>query len=129
MLSAQDSADHVPALGYHWDFGDGTGADGMAVTHTFTHAANYTIHLRGEGIEGVPFEKDYPVAVTGTVEYNFSAGALSALPGKKPWSSAPVRLKAAGSVSCARILRLPSVLRVREALDCAQDDKTRSNQN
>jgi hypothetical protein len=71
MLSAQDSADHVPALGYHWDFGDGTGADGMAVTHTFTHAANYAIHLRGEGIEGVPFEKDYPVAVTGTVDTIF----------------------------------------------------------
>jgi hypothetical protein len=43
----------------------------MAVTHTFTHAANYTIHLRGEGIEGVPFEKDFPVAVTGTVDTIF----------------------------------------------------------
>ncbi|MGB8911169.1 MAG: PKD domain-containing protein [Candidatus Sulfotelmatobacter sp.] len=71
LFSAQTSADHVPALGYHWDFGDGTEADGMSVPHTFTHAANYTVHLKADGIEGVPFEKDFPVAVTGTVDTIF----------------------------------------------------------
>jgi len=70
-LSAQSSSDHVPALFYHWDFGDGTSAQGTAVTHAFTHAANYTVHLKVEGIEGVPFEKDYPVTVTGTVDTIF----------------------------------------------------------
>jgi hypothetical protein len=70
-LSAQSSSDHVPALAYHWDFGDGTSAEGPSVTHTFTHAASYTVHLNVEGIEGVPFEKDFPVAVTGTVDTIF----------------------------------------------------------
>jgi alpha-galactosidase len=70
-LSAQSSSDHVPALADHWDFGDGTSAEGTAVTHTFTHAANYTVHLKVEGIEGVAFEQDFPVAVTGTVDTIF----------------------------------------------------------
>ncbi len=70
-LSAQSSSDHVPALADHWDFGDGTSAEGAAVTHTFTHAANYTVHLKVEGIEGVAFEQDFPVAVTGTVDTIF----------------------------------------------------------
>jgi len=70
-LSAQSSSDGVPALAYHWDFGDGTGAEGTSVTHTFTHAASYKVHLNVEGIEGVPFEKDFPIAATGTVDTIF----------------------------------------------------------
>jgi alpha-galactosidase len=70
-LSAQSSSDRVPALVFHWDFGDGTSEEGTAVTHTFTHAANYTVHLKVEGIEGVAFEQDFPVAVTGTVDTIF----------------------------------------------------------
>jgi hypothetical protein len=70
-LSAQSSSDHVPAVAYHWDFGDGTGAEATSVTHTFTHAASYKVHLNVEGIEGVHFEKDFPVAVTGTVDTIF----------------------------------------------------------
>jgi hypothetical protein len=71
ILSAQSSSDHVPALAYRWDFGDGTSAEGTPVTHTFTHAASYSMHLSVEGIDGVPFEKDFPVAVTGAVDTIF----------------------------------------------------------
>ena len=70
-FSGQGSSARTPALSYHWDFGDGTSADGASVTHTFTHAGNYTVHLNVEGIEGVPFEKDFPVAVTGAVDTFF----------------------------------------------------------
>ena len=70
-LSAQSSSDHVPAVAYHWKFGDGTSAEGTSVTHTFTHAASYAVHLNVEGIEGVPFDKDFQVAVTGTVDTIF----------------------------------------------------------
>ena len=70
-FSAQASGDQVPALACHWDFGDGTRTDGMAVTHTYTHAARYKVHLTVGGIEGVPFEKDFPVAVTGTIDTIF----------------------------------------------------------
>jgi alpha-galactosidase len=70
-FSAQASADQVPALGFHWDFGDGTAAEGVRVLHTFTHAANYTVHLKVDGIDGLPFDKDFPIAVTGEVNTIF----------------------------------------------------------
>jgi alpha-galactosidase len=70
-FSAQASADQVPALAYHWDFGDGTGAEGISITHTYTRAASYTVRLMVEGIDGVPFEKNFPVSVTGTVDTIF----------------------------------------------------------
>lgn len=70
-FSVGPSTNQVPAIAYHWDFGDGTGADGNSATHTFTHAANYTVHLKANGIEGLAFEKDFPVAVTGEVDTIF----------------------------------------------------------
>ncbi len=70
-FSAEAPDDQAPILAYHWNFGDGTSADGISVHHTFTHAASYSIHLRAEGIEGSSFEKDYPVAVTGKVDTIF----------------------------------------------------------
>jgi hypothetical protein len=70
-LSAQSAADGVPALSYHWDFGDGTSAQGASVTHSYTHAGTFTIHLTAEGIEGVSFAKDFPVSVTGTFDTIF----------------------------------------------------------
>lgn len=61
------SATHseVPVLRYHWDFGDGTGSDGAEVTHTYTLAGSYTIHLRVEGIDGVPYQKEFTVIIKG----------------------------------------------------------------
>ena len=65
------SKDGVPALAYHWDFGDGTSAQGASVTHSYTHAGTFTIHLTAEGIEGVSFAKDFSVSVTGTFDTIF----------------------------------------------------------
>jgi alpha-galactosidase len=70
-LSAQGAADGVPALSYRWDFGDGTSAEGSSVTHAYTHAGNFTIHLIAEGIEGVPVEKSLTVSVTGEIDNIF----------------------------------------------------------
>jgi alpha-galactosidase len=71
MLSAQTAADSVPALSYHWDFGDGTSAEGASVVHSYTHSGSFTIHLTAEGIEGVPAEKNLAVSVTGAVDIVF----------------------------------------------------------
>jgi PKD repeat protein len=71
VFSAQSSADSVPALSYHWDFGDGTNAEGASVTHTYTHAGSFTVHLTAEGIEGVPFEKSFQLSVTGKFDTHF----------------------------------------------------------
>ena len=70
-FSAQSAAGSVPALSYHWDFGDGTSADGVSVTHCYTHAGNFTVHLTAEGIEGVQFEKSFPLTVSGVIDTVF----------------------------------------------------------
>jgi alpha-galactosidase len=70
-LSAQSAAGGVPALTYHWDFGDGTSAEGSSVAHSYTHAGSFTIHLVAEGIEGVPLEKSFTVSVAGTIDIIF----------------------------------------------------------
>jgi alpha-galactosidase len=70
-FSAQSAADGVPALSYRWDFGDGTSAEGTSVTHAYTHAGSFTIHLQADGIEGVSFEKSFTVSVAGKIDVIF----------------------------------------------------------
>ncbi len=71
VFSARSAADGVPALSYRWDFGDGTSAEGASVTHSYTHAGTFSVHLNVDGIEGVPFEKSFQALVTGTIETKF----------------------------------------------------------
>lgn len=59
--------DGVPALAYHWDFGDGTTDEGKRVKHTFTTEGSHTVRLVVDGVDGVPAEKTANVAVSGTV--------------------------------------------------------------
>jgi alpha-galactosidase len=70
-FSAQDAADSEPVLSYRWDFGDGTGAEGSSVTHAYTHAGNFTIHLTAEGIDGVPLQKTLTVSAAGEIDNIF----------------------------------------------------------
>jgi alpha-galactosidase len=66
-LSAQAEAGGVPAVAYHWDFGDGTSADGAKVSHAYTRAGEFTIRLTVDGVDGVPAQKDFSVKVTGNL--------------------------------------------------------------
>jgi alpha-galactosidase len=70
-FSAHSAAEGVPALSYRWDFGDGTTAEGSSVTHSFTHVGSFTVQLRVDGIEGLPFEKNLPLSVTGAIDVIF----------------------------------------------------------
>jgi alpha-galactosidase len=70
-LSAEDAPGSVPVLSYRWDFGDGTGAEGSSVTHSYTHAGNFTINLTAEGIDGVLLEKTLTVSATGEIDNIF----------------------------------------------------------
>jgi len=70
-FSAQSSDGSVPAVSYHWDFGDGTSADGVSVAHCYTHAGNFTVRLTADGIEGIPFEKSIQVSATGIIDTVF----------------------------------------------------------
>jgi len=70
-LQAVVAADSVPALSYHWDFGDGTTASGRVVSHSFTRAADYNVKLTVEGVDGLPAEKGITVAVHGAQKTAF----------------------------------------------------------
>lgn len=70
-FSAQNGDNSVPALSYHWDFGDGTSAKGASVTHSFTHSGQFTVRLTAQGIEGAPFEKNFKVSAEGVIDTTF----------------------------------------------------------
>jgi alpha-galactosidase len=67
-LSAQAEAGGVPAVAYHWDFGDGTSADRAKVFHAYTSAGDFTIRLTVDGVDGVPAQKNFSVKVTGNLK-------------------------------------------------------------
>jgi alpha-galactosidase len=67
-LSAQADAGGVPAVTYHWDFGDGTSADSAKVSHAYTSAGVFAIHLTVGGVDGVPAQKNFSVKVTGNLK-------------------------------------------------------------
>ncbi|MGB7681427.1 MAG: PKD domain-containing protein, partial [Candidatus Acidiferrales bacterium] len=60
--------DGVPAIEYLWDFGDGIALRGGSVAHTYTHAGKYTVHLRAEGVDGIPGEKSITLTVSGEMQ-------------------------------------------------------------
>jgi hypothetical protein len=66
-LSAQAEPGGVPAVAYHWDFGDGTSADSPKVSHAYTSAGEFTIRLTMDGLDGVPAHKNFSVKVTGNL--------------------------------------------------------------
>jgi len=55
----------VPALAYHWDFGDGVAADGSTLAHTYTLAGTYKVTLTADGVDGVPERKILSIAIGG----------------------------------------------------------------
>jgi alpha-galactosidase len=70
-LTAAAADSPVPAIFYHWDFGDGTEATGQSLMHTYTAAGNYTVRLTVQGIEGISTEKRFSITVTGYANTKF----------------------------------------------------------
>ena len=64
---AQADEKGVPAVGYHWDFGDGVKLDGATVRHAYTVMGPRTVRLTVDGVDGVPAEKTFTVDVSGSV--------------------------------------------------------------
>ncbi|MGB0006052.1 MAG: PKD domain-containing protein [Candidatus Sulfotelmatobacter sp.] len=67
QFSCAASKDGVPALAYHWDFGDGVVADGASLTHTYTAAGSYKVRFTAEGLDGISTERTFSIGVSGTV--------------------------------------------------------------
>ena len=70
-FSATAGAGRVPALAFHWYFGDGTTQDGAQVNHAFTEPASYTVRLKVEGIDGLAAEQTFSVVVSGMKSWEF----------------------------------------------------------
>ena len=71
MSATQVSEDGTPAVSYHWDFGDGTNAEGRQVTHAFSRNGQFSVHFTADGLDGVALEKTFPVTVSGELSTRF----------------------------------------------------------
>ena len=67
-FSAQADPDGVPALGYQWDFGDGTISQGSNVSHCYTSVADFIVRLTVDGPDNVPYEQSFPLRVSGELK-------------------------------------------------------------
>jgi hypothetical protein len=66
-FTATYEPDGVPAVQYHWDFGDGTSADGAEVRHTYTRAGTFSVQLEAEGADGIAARKTIPITINGVI--------------------------------------------------------------
>jgi alpha-galactosidase len=67
-FSAQADPAGVPALGYHWDFGDGTISEGSNVSHCYTRATDYIVRLTVDGPDDTPYAQSFSIGVTGELK-------------------------------------------------------------
>jgi alpha-galactosidase len=67
-LSARPDTGAVPAIGYHWDFGDGTVSQGPNVLHCYTRAADFMVRLTVDGPDDKPYEQSFSIRVTGELK-------------------------------------------------------------
>ena len=67
-VSAHAVSDDAPAVDYHWDFGDGTSAEGERVSHVYTRPADYHVSLSVKGVDGLATELGLAVKVTGALK-------------------------------------------------------------
>jgi alpha-galactosidase len=67
-FSGQADPGGVPALRYHWDFGDGTISEGSKVFHCYTRAKDFTVRLTVDGPDDVPYKQSFSIAVTGELK-------------------------------------------------------------
>jgi len=74
-LSAVPSTPDAPVLTCHWDFADGTSAEGLSVQHAFTHAGEYDVQVTVTGLNAVTNRKASKVSVSGDVSTRFDQQA------------------------------------------------------
>jgi alpha-galactosidase len=68
VLSARPNIGAVSAIGYHWDFGDGTASEGSNVLHCYTRAADFMVRLTVDGPDDEPHAQSFSIRVTGELK-------------------------------------------------------------
>jgi alpha-galactosidase len=70
-FKAVSSTPEEPMLTSHWDFGDGSAADGVEVSHTYTHEGEFEVHVTATGVEAITNSKTLKVSISGTIPTRF----------------------------------------------------------
>jgi PKD repeat protein len=71
-FTAKTTSAKIPAVEYHWDFGDGVSVEGPQVSHAYTHSGNYTVTLRAKGLDGLVGKTEFRIAVNGAIPTRFN---------------------------------------------------------
>jgi hypothetical protein len=67
-FSATAADNGVPATDYLWDFGDGVTVRGSEAAHAYTREGKFEVHLRVDGVDGIPADKIASVTVSGEAQ-------------------------------------------------------------
>jgi hypothetical protein len=67
--------DAEPVLLWHWDFGDGTGADGPNLKHAWTESGDYEVRVTATGLDQATSDKRCSVHVEGRFPTVFQPSA------------------------------------------------------
>jgi len=70
-VSAASQPESVPALVYHWDFGDGVSATGSSADHAYTRNGVYKIALQVDGLDGIAATKSSTITIQGTLKTTY----------------------------------------------------------
>jgi hypothetical protein len=70
-FEVQAASPEAPVLRCHWDFGDGTSADGIHVRHAYTASGNYQIEVTATGLNAMAAHKMQRIAVEGATSTRF----------------------------------------------------------
>ena len=70
-FKAQAVSLEAPVLAFHWDFGDGTIADGTDVNHAYTRAGKYQVTVTATGLNSVTNRKTAVVTISGEISTRF----------------------------------------------------------
>ena len=71
VFSGRGVPTEAPVFTYHWDFGDGSSADGVKVLHVYTHSGEYDVHVTATGLEATTSSKDIKVRISGNIATRF----------------------------------------------------------
>jgi hypothetical protein len=71
MFEVQAVSSEEPVLNSHWNFGDGTSADGIRVRHAYTTSGNYELAVTATGLGSLTSSRTQKVIVDGTTSTRF----------------------------------------------------------
>ena len=70
-VSAAVAADSAPSLLYHWQFGDGTSAEGPSADHAYTRSGVYEVVLKVDGLDGASAAQTATITIQGTIKTKY----------------------------------------------------------